>query len=95
MTWKVSSIAVTAGCVLLLPVLCLATGQVKVHSEIVDQIVDDGKSQVSDNGLGKHIIWHTLDEGYKVAKQNNTPIMFIIHKSWCGACKGNLTNYTI
>lgn len=41
------------------------------------------------NGLGERINWMRLEEGYKVAKSEGKPLMLIIHKSWCGACKGN------
>lgn len=42
---------------------------------------------VSDNGWGKDIKWHSIDEGFEKAKEGNKPIMLIVHKSWCGACK--------
>ena len=37
----------------------------------------------SSHGFGDKIDWVTLDE----AKQLKKPIMLVIHKSWCGACK--------
>ncbi|XP_073239584.1 uncharacterized protein [Porites lutea] len=42
---------------------------------------------VSDNGWGNDIEWSLLDESFEMAKVGNKPIMLIIHKSWCGACK--------
>jgi len=39
------------------------------------------------NGLGEHIEWSTLEDGIKLAKETDKPLMIIIHKSWCGACK--------
>ncbi|GAB6029031.1 Thioredoxin domain-containing protein 12 [Chamberlinius hualienensis] len=38
-------------------------------------------------GLGDEIDWKTLDNGLQEAKDLNKPLMLIIHKSWCGACK--------
>jgi protein-disulfide reductase (glutathione) len=39
------------------------------------------------NGFGDGISWLTLDEAKTAAAAQNKPIMLIIHKSWCGACK--------
>ncbi|XP_066964576.1 thioredoxin domain-containing protein 12-like isoform X2 [Macrobrachium rosenbergii] len=38
-------------------------------------------------GLGKDYEWHSLDDGLKLSKETDKPLMLIIHKSWCGACK--------
>ncbi|XP_070562473.1 thioredoxin domain-containing protein 12-like [Ptychodera flava] len=38
-------------------------------------------------GFGDDINWKTLDAGLKESKDLNKPLMLIIHKSWCGACK--------
>ncbi|KAK7076290.1 Thioredoxin domain-containing protein 12 [Halocaridina rubra] len=39
------------------------------------------------NGLGENYEWHTLEEGLSLSKNQGQPLMLIIHKSWCGACK--------
>ncbi|XP_064604507.1 thioredoxin domain-containing protein 12-like [Liolophura sinensis] len=38
-------------------------------------------------GWGDKVDWVSLEEGLKIAKEENKPLMVIIHKSWCGACK--------
>jgi len=48
---------------------------------------DDNDSSSLDNGLGKHINWQRLDDGLALAKKEGKPLMLLIHKSWCGACK--------
>ncbi|XP_030852663.1 thioredoxin domain-containing protein 12-like [Strongylocentrotus purpuratus] len=38
-------------------------------------------------GLGEQYDWVTFEDGLKLAKENDKPMMLVIHKTWCGACK--------
>eukprot|EP00794_Sanderia_malayensis_P005502 gene5502-6187_t len=40
-----------------------------------------------DNGLGKHIDWKSYKDGLALSKEQKKPMVLIIHKSYCGACK--------
>ena len=39
------------------------------------------------NGLGDHIDWQTWQDGISLAKETGKPLMIVLHKSWCPACK--------
>lgn len=38
-------------------------------------------------GWGDNIEWKTFEDGLQAAKEQNKPLMLVIHKTWCGACK--------
>ncbi|XP_063429707.1 thioredoxin domain-containing protein 12-like [Mytilus trossulus] len=38
-------------------------------------------------GWNDDVAWVTLEDGIKAAKEQNKPMMLVIHKTWCGACK--------
>lgn len=38
-------------------------------------------------GWGDDIDWVTLEEAKEISVREKKPIMVIIHKTWCGACK--------
>lgn len=39
------------------------------------------------NGLGEAYTWTPWKEAKALAAEQNKPIMLVIHKTWCGACK--------
>jgi len=39
------------------------------------------------HGWGDDIDWKTFTEGKAASAETGKPLMLIIHKSWCGACK--------
>ena len=45
------------------------------------------------NGSNDAIAWKTLDEAVASSKDSGKPIFLLIHKSWCGACKGLKKNF--
>lgn len=52
-----------------------------------DRFFSDVFSQNKGNGFGDDYKWHTIQDGIKLAKEENKPILIVVHKTWCGACK--------
>ncbi|KAL4235685.1 Thioredoxin domain-containing protein 12 [Mactra antiquata] len=46
-----------------------------------------GATKDLSNGWNPYINWKTLEEAEKESEETNKPIMLVIHKSWCGACR--------
>ncbi|XP_045779290.1 thioredoxin domain-containing protein 12-like isoform X2 [Maniola jurtina] len=47
-----------------------------------------GGSGGKDNGFGSNYVWAgSLEAGMQIAVNHKKPVMVIIHKSWCSACK--------
>lgn len=70
--------------------LCEGRGSVLLVSGIVllcvwTVVVSAGHGL--DRGFGDHIHWRTLEDGKQEAASSSLPIMIVIHKTWCGACK--------
>ncbi|XP_046849923.1 uncharacterized protein LOC124443513 [Xenia sp. Carnegie-2017] len=50
-------------------------------------IEKEEKSTKLHNGWGEKIKWENLESGLILSKERNIPMLLIIHKSWCKACK--------
>ncbi|XP_071800102.1 thioredoxin domain-containing protein 12-like [Asterias amurensis] len=50
-------------------------------------VVYGGSEGADGKGFGDNIEWWALNDGLAQSKSTGKPLMLIIHKTWCGACK--------
>ncbi|KAM3962136.1 thioredoxin domain-containing protein 12 [Aphomia sociella] len=67
----------------------MAAGNIaKALFALIFDKVHCGSLSGKDNGFGNNYIWAgSLESGLQIATHHNKPVMVIIHKSWCTACK--------
>ena len=67
----------------------MAAGKIaKTFFALIFSTVHCSGSDGKDNGFGNNYVWAgSLDSGLKIATHHQKPVMVIIHKSWCSACK--------
>ncbi|XP_035698993.1 thioredoxin domain-containing protein 12-like [Branchiostoma floridae] len=46
-----------------------------------------GDDQNKGRGFGDNFAWKDFQSGLQEAKETKKPLLLLIHKSWCGACK--------
>lgn len=46
-----------------------------------------GATENLHRGFNENIDWKTFDDAKEISARDNKPIMLLIHKTWCGACK--------
>ncbi|XP_047997742.1 thioredoxin domain-containing protein 12-like [Leguminivora glycinivorella] len=64
------------------------TGLAKAFFALITNTVYCSTSLGKDNGFGNNYIWaSSLESGIQLASRHKKPVMVIIHKSWCKACK--------
>ncbi|XP_067677409.1 thioredoxin domain-containing protein 12-like isoform X2 [Haliotis asinina] len=63
------------------------TGMLAWISVIVFTCLTLSRANQYARGWGDDIDWVNLQDGLAKAKEQNKPLMLVIHKSWCGACK--------
>jgi len=47
------------------------------------------------HGWGDDIEWVSLEKAYELSQGQSKPIMVIIHKTWCGACKSLKAQFSV
>lgn len=45
------------------------------------------KDESKDHGFGENVNWVRYNEGVEESKRSGKPMLLIIHKTWCSACK--------
>lgn len=61
---------------------------------LIFDTVHCASSPGKDNGFGNTYVWAgSLESGIQIATNHKKPVMVIIHKSWCRACKNLKTKF--
>lgn len=47
----------------------------------------DAAGKVGGRGFGDFYEWYSLEAGLKESERTGRPVMMVVHKSWCSACK--------
>jgi len=49
--------------------------------------ISSAESESLARGFNENINWRTFEDGQKESQETGKPLLLLIHKSWCGACK--------
>mmetsp|Transcript_2197 Transcript_2197/g.7894 ORF Transcript_2197/g.7894 Transcript_2197/m.7894 type:complete len:155 (-) Transcript_2197:95-559(-) len=44
-------------------------------------------TRIDARGWNDEIAWYNYEDGLELAKETGKPMMIVLHKTWCGACK--------